>query len=390
MNTKNLLITIGVACAVVIGSFSARAQDGAKSEKVTDAAPSQPLVSDVKTRDAVSKDFPDGYLAQRLGAMQKGSSMPGSRVLDRADMPMGKVKDLLVEFSSGKIYCALVSVGDPEFTIAVPGRTFFPADNSKVVLDMTKGVLKGAPHFSTLDWDFVALKKSLGESYAYFNQKPLWDEGKGPGKLNKASEFMGMEVFDRENQSLGKVEDLMVDVPTARIVFVIVSFDGTEKSHYAVPPEALMLTSDNKVLFLDETKAKIRERAHESDYFWTELTDKNWAATTYRNYGIEPDFDTTVVVTDATREQVRAKVDELPPSKAAGKNDADINRMVLTALIQEDMENVFKRKSVKISTLNGHVTLTGKVKSQKQKDALGAAAESVVGPGYVDNQLESR
>jgi hypothetical protein len=30
------------------------------------------------------------------------------------------------------------------------------------------------------------------------------------------------------------------------------------------------------------------------------------------------------------------------------------------------------------------------VKSQKPKDALGAAAESVVGPGYVDNELESR
>jgi len=46
-----------------------------------------------------------------------------------------------------------------------------------------------------------------------------------------------------------------------------------------VPPEALMLTSDNKVLFLDESKAKVQERAHEDDYFWTIMTEKGWART---------------------------------------------------------------------------------------------------------------
>jgi len=35
---------------------------------------------------------------------------------------------------------------------------------------------------------------------------------------------------DKDDQSLGRVETLMVDLPTARIVYVIISFDGTEKS----------------------------------------------------------------------------------------------------------------------------------------------------------------
>jgi sporulation protein YlmC with PRC-barrel domain len=322
--------------------------------------------------------------------MQKSAQLTGVRILDRADMPLGKVSDMLVGLTAGKIYCALVSLGNPEYTVAVPGRSFFPADNGKVIMDVSKEKLKGAPRFSTADWEFAALRKSIGESYGYFNEKPLWDEKAGMGQINKGSDFIGMEVKDKDDQSLGKVENLMVDLPTARIIYVIISFDGSEKSHYAVPPQALLLTSDNKVLFLDETRAKIQERAHEADYFWTEMTGKTWAATTYRTYGIEPDFDTTAATADPTREPVRAKVEDVPPSKAAGKSDAEISRMVLTAMIQEDMNSAFNHKNIKIITVSGHVTLTGHVKNTKQKDKLGQVAEEVVGSGYVDNQLELR
>jgi hypothetical protein len=141
-------------------------------------------------------------------------------------------------------------------------------------------------------------------------------------------------------------------------------------------------------LSLDENKAKIEERAHEGDFFWTEMTDKVWAANTYRSYGVEPDFDMASVKSDPTREQVRARVEDPTPGKTAGKNDSEITRMVLTALIQEDMNAVFNRKNIKINTVNGHVTLTGRVKNDKEKQKLGDVAERVVGPGYVDNRLE--
>jgi sporulation protein YlmC with PRC-barrel domain len=391
MKTNIRLRLVGLICLVaVFVSMGVRAEDAVKSEKRADAAPAQPLVSDAKTRDAVTRDFADGYLAQRLGAMQRSKEVSGARVLDRYDMPLGKVSELLVGLTAGKIYCALVTVDDPGNLVAVPGRSFLPAEGGKVVLDMDKDKLKAAPRFNTADWDFSALRKSIGESYAYFNQKPMWDETKGMGMVNKSRDFIGMEVLDKDNQSLGKVENLMVDLPTARVVYVIISFDGTAKSHYAVPPEALMMTSDNKALFLDESRAKIAERAHESDYFWTELTEKDWAVATYRAYGIEPDFDAAVAKVDLTREPVRAKVDEPPPSKAAGKSDAEITRMVLTAFVQEDMNNAFNHKNIKINTVNGRVTLSGKVKNQKQKDKLRQVAEDVVGQGYVDNELESK
>jgi len=367
------------------------ADDAVKSEKTLDAAPTAAPVttSDEKARDVVSGEYPNGYLAQRLGAAQNITKVIGAQIQDQYNFPLGSVKELLVNLSSGKIYCALVSVGADDFLVAVPGRSFYPADNKKVQLDMTKDTLKAAPRFSTADWEFAALRKSVGDSYAYFNQKPLWDEKKGLDRVNKAGDFIGMPVHDKDDQDLGKVTDLMVDLPTARIVFVVVSLDGTAKTAYAVPPQALLLTSDGKVLFLDESRDKVRERAHPDDYFYPQMSDKGWAATTYRTYGIEPDFDMSAVKADPTREQVRARVDDLPPNKAAGKSDAEITRMILTAMIQADMKSAFDHKNIKITTVNGHVMLTGRVKNEKHKSMINDAAAGVVGPAYVDNQIEA-
>ena len=119
------------------------------------------------------------------------------------------------------------------------------------------------------------------------------------------------------------------------------------------------------------------------------MSDKGWAATTYRTYGIEPDFDMSAAKADPTREQVRARVDDLPPNKAAGKSDAEITRMILTAMIQADMKSAFDHKNIKITTVNGHVMLTGRVKNEKHKSMINDAAAGVVGPAYVDNQIEA-
>ena len=235
MNTKKLLGGLVFALLMgVAGESRLLADDAVKSEKTLDAAPTAAPVttSDEKARDAVSGEYPNGYLAQRLGAAQNITKVIGAQIQDQYNFPLGSVKELLVNLSSGKIYCALVSVGADDFLVAVPGRSFYPADNKKVQLDMTKDTLKAAPRFSTADWEFAALRKSVGDSYAYFNQKPLWDEKKGLERINKAGDFIGMPVHDKDDQDLGKVTDLMVDLPTARIVFVVVSLDGTAKTAF--------------------------------------------------------------------------------------------------------------------------------------------------------------
>src|ERR1035438_3034932 len=47
-----------------------------------------------------------------------------------------------------------------------------------------------------------------------------------PGCAKKASDLIGMEVKNSQNEKLGKVDDLAVDVESGRIVYVILSTGG--------------------------------------------------------------------------------------------------------------------------------------------------------------------
>ena len=86
-----------------------------------------------------------------------------------------------------------------------------------------------------------------------------------PDRLNdaaKASDLIGMTVQNYQDEKLGKVEDLAVDVESGRVVQVILStggFLGVGDTLTAVPPGAFHRDVTNKVLHLDADKAKLKD-----------------------------------------------------------------------------------------------------------------------------------
>src|SRR5580692_1726009 len=75
----------------------------------------------------------------------------------------------------------------------------------------------------------------------------------------KASDIIGMTVKNYQDEKLGKVKDLAVDVESGRIVQVIIStggFLGMGETLTPVPPGALHGDAADKVLRLDITQEK--------------------------------------------------------------------------------------------------------------------------------------
>ncbi|MDB6122480.1 MAG: Transport-associated protein [Pedosphaera sp.] len=68
-------------------------------------------------------------------------------------------------------------------------------------------------------------------------------------------------------------------------------------------------------------------------------------------------------------------------------SDAETTKSILTKIIHEDPDIAVSAKHLKISTVNGRVTLSGKVRNETQKNKAGSIAESVVGAALVDNQI---
>jgi sporulation protein YlmC with PRC-barrel domain len=80
-------------------------------------------------------------------------------------------------------------------------------------------------------------------------------------KSNKASGIIGMEVRNKENQKLGEVKDLVMDMNTGRLSYAVLSvggFLGVGEKLIALPPGAIKVSGEGEYLLLDADKSKIQ------------------------------------------------------------------------------------------------------------------------------------
>ena len=107
----------------------------------------------------------------------------------------------------------------------------------------------------------------------------------------KASDLIGMTVKNYQDEKLGKVEDLAVDVESGRVLQVIVSvggFIGIGDTLTAVPPSAFHHDVAQKVLHLEANKEKLKNAPKFEMSKWADYSDSNHLAHVYSYYGQEP------------------------------------------------------------------------------------------------------
>src|SRR5690242_8496972 len=76
----------------------------------------------------------------------------------------------------------------------------------------------------------------------------------GLTKANKASSLIGMDVRNQQNEKLGDVKDLVVDLHTGKIAYAVLSvggFLGIGDKYVAVPPNEFQMAPDGKDLILN-------------------------------------------------------------------------------------------------------------------------------------------
>jgi sporulation protein YlmC with PRC-barrel domain len=76
---------------------------------------------------------------------------------------------------------------------------------------------------------------------------------------------MGKTVSNSQNEKLGKVENVIVNLPAGRIVAIIISsrgFAGAGNTLTAVAPAKLRYSAENHTLQLDISKAVLANAPH--------------------------------------------------------------------------------------------------------------------------------
>jgi sporulation protein YlmC with PRC-barrel domain len=116
--------------------------------------------------------------------------------------------------------------------------------------------------------------------------------GKGPGpEVMAAATLTGNDVMNSRGENLGDIEAIMLDVPSGRVAYAVLSFGGflgAGDKLFAVPWGALKLDTDNKCFLLEVDKERLKDAPGFDKDHWPSMADTKWASTVHEYYGTRP------------------------------------------------------------------------------------------------------
>ena len=118
--------------------------------------------------------------------------------------------------------------------------------------------------------------------------------------VQKASKLMGAPVKNLQDEKLGKVENLIMDLSAGRIIAVIISsggYLGMDNELSAVPPTAFRYNANQDTLQLDASKEMLLSSPHFKSSNWPDFSQYVYSDGVDRAYNLKPYFihDATAV-----------------------------------------------------------------------------------------------
>jgi sporulation protein YlmC with PRC-barrel domain len=313
-----------------------------------------------------------------VGAEKKINDFTQIQIKNLQGESLGRMMDLGIDLINGRIVEVLVtsdsSLGVGNKIVAVPPLALIPDQLNEVYqLNVSTEVFKTAAAIDLSQWLDAGRSDRVAAAYRLFGQEPYFlEEGATASKtaerpkvllgyVERSSKITNLLVRNLQNERLGKVWSLTLDVPKGRIVNVIVLAPGNLQTKSIIPAMVLSFNAKRDALLIDETK---EEFADEPRYILKEAAFGNEASYTRESlHGAH---------TSAALEQ--------------GSSYRDMDR---TVLITKNIRAArINGRNVEVGTINDRVTLRGWVNTEEDKRRIGeiAIAASTVMEN-VDNQI---
>jgi sporulation protein YlmC with PRC-barrel domain len=101
-----------------------------------------------------------------------------------------------------------------------------------------------------------------------------------------------MTVKNQQGDTLGEIEELMVDVQDGRVAYAALDvggwFDIGGKKYVAVPWNALKPNPDTKTITLNVDKDKLRQAPSFARGSWPDAVERVWLVQVHNFYGVSP------------------------------------------------------------------------------------------------------
>lgn len=119
------------------------------------------------------------------------------------------------------------------------------------------------------------------------------EQGPGP-HLMGADTLLGNDVYNTQEESLGDIKEIMLDMRSGRVAYAVLSFGGflgMGEKLFAVPWSALKLDTVNKRFVLDASKDRLKDAPGFNKDSWPDMADTTWEKGIHDYYGTQPYVD---------------------------------------------------------------------------------------------------
>jgi len=368
--------------------------------------------------------------AERDGTydLATASDLIGKQVRNSQNESLGKISDLIVSLDSGRVPYAIIAhggaLGVGRTKTAVPISDLqYSSDRKSVMLSATKEELKAAnrscpatwPHGRSDEWT-----RSVDGFYGQPSAFALWSserDGKqyvrdvndkdGTLRYNSrngtifgatnefatASDIIGKEVRNSNDETLGKVSDLIINVDSGRVPYAIIAHGGAlgvGRTKTAVPISEIQCSGDHKSVMMSATKEDLKAASKTCPDNWPRGRTTEWSHNVDGFYG-QPSafanwrFERESLDGSVERKQYVRDPNEKGATALMKPADVELYRKLSTTLRTDATPE--PTDGYKITVLEGVVTLRGQVDTEAEKQELESKARTVPGVQRVDNQL---
>ena len=117
----------------------------------------------------------------------------------------------------------------------------------------------------------------------------------GPGpKVMAADTLDGDDIVNAAGEKLGTLEHIMIDVPSGRVAYGVLSFGGflgMGDKLFAIPWSELRIDPPNHRFILDVDKETLKNAPGFDKDAWPSMADEKWAREVHTYYRASPYWD---------------------------------------------------------------------------------------------------
>jgi len=216
----------------------------------------------------------------------KLSDVIGKNIKSRDDAKVGQVADAALDVANGRAayvvasFGGILGIGDRLFAVPWSSLSIIPGGEN-VVVQEERQKLASAPGFDRNRWPAMSDPAWSSEIRSFYGDPTR--ETTYISELRKADDVIGARVDDAKGDRLGKIEDVVVDSGTGRVIYAVLSFGGIlgiGDRLFAIPLQSISLPRGNgHATIAGITKDRLRDAPGFDKAAWPNMADPRWGST---------------------------------------------------------------------------------------------------------------